>query len=220
MKIDPRRWKLSGGISGIVGIAALVVVLALVIMMVPRAEVAARVNGEQILAEDVKEIQEDYQEQGMPITFEQALEQLITKTLLYQAAKQHDHVLTTEEADEELQAQLAAANRTIEEFLAQLDLYGMSYEEYLEDYREHVSIENYLTAAVPVDEVTEEEAREFYDDYAQQHPDEELPSFEDAKSGIIAMLEQEKRQESQEAMQLLIQDLRDEADIHIYDSAQ
>jgi len=213
MRMDPRRWKFGGGVAGIVGIAALAVVLALVIMMVPRAEVAARVNGERILAEDVEQMQEEYQQYGMSLTFDQALEQLITKALLLQAAKQSGHLLTIEEADQEFQDQLAAANRTIEDFLAQLDLYGMSYDEYLEDYREHASIENYLTAAVPVDEVTEEEAREFYDDYAQQHPDEELPSFEDAKSGIIQMLEQERRQDAQVAMQLLIEDLREEATI-------
>lgn len=213
MRIDPRQWKLTGGIWGIVGVAALAVVLVLVIMMVPRAEVAARVNGEKILAEDVEQMQEQYQQRDMSITFDQALEQLITKALLLQAAEQSGHLLTMEEADQQLQDQLAATNRTKEDLLAQLDLYGMSYDEYLEEYREHASIENYLTAAVPVDEVTEEEAREFYDDYAQQHPDEELPSFEDAKSGIIQMLEQEKRQEAQLAMQLLIEDLRAEASI-------
>ncbi len=215
MNLSFKGRKFPGGVAGIVAVAALAVVLVLVIMMVPRADVAARVNGEKILAEDVEQMQEEYQQHGMSITFDQALEQLITQTLLLQAAQQEGHLLTMEEADQELQDQLAAANRTIEDFQAQLDLYGISYDEYLEDYREHASIEKYLTAAVPVDEVTEEEAREFYDDYAQQYPDEDLPSFEDAKSDIIQMLEQEKRQEAQEAMQLLIRDLREEADIRI-----
>jgi parvulin-like peptidyl-prolyl isomerase len=213
MRMDPRRWKFGGGVWVIVGMAALAVVLVLVIMMVPRAEVAARVNGEKILAEDVEQMKEQYQQSGMSITFDQALEQLIAKVLLLQAAEQQGHLITMEEADQKWQDQLAAANRTIEDFMAQLDLYGVSYDEYLEDYREHASIENYLTAAVPVDEVTEEEAREFYDDYAQQHPDEELPSFEDAKSGIIQMLEQERRQDAQVAMQLLIEDLREKANV-------
>ena len=213
MRMDPRRWKFGGGVWVIVGVAALAVVLVLAIMMVPRAEVAARVNGEKILAEDVEQMKEQYQQRGMSITFDQALEQLIAKVLLLQAAEQQGHLITMEEADQKWQDQLAAANRTIEDFMAQLDLYGVSYDEYLEDYREHASIENYLTAAVPVDEVTEEEAREFYDDYAQQHPDEELPSFEDAKSGIIQMLEQERRQDAQVAMQLLIEDLREKANV-------
>ena len=213
MRMDPRRWKFGGGVWVIVGMAALAVVLVLAIMMVPRAEVAARVNGEKILAEDVEQMKEQYQQRGMSITFDQALEQLIAKVLLLQAAEQQGHLITMEEADQKWQDQLAAANRTIEDFMAQLDLYGVSYDEYLEDYREHASIENYLTAAVPVDEVTEEEAREFYDDYAQQHPDEELPSFEDAKSGIIQMLEQERRQDAQVAMQLLIEDLREKANV-------
>ncbi len=220
MKMDLRRWKFPGGVSGIAGVAALVVVLALVVMMVPRAEVAARVNGEKILAEDVEQMQEEYQQHGMAITFDQALEQLITKTLLLQAAEQEGHLITMDEADQQTQDQLAATNRTIEDFLAQLDLYGISYDEYLEDYRESVSIDNYLTATVQVEEPTEEEAREFYDDYAQRHPDEELPSFEDAKPGIIQILERERRQEAQVAMQLLIEDLRDEADIQIYTSPQ
>lgn len=193
--------------------AALTVVLVMAGIGARDADVVARVNGEKLMTGDVARVQASYQQYGIPVTFDQALDHLITETVLYQEARRRGHLLTREEADQELQAQLAAANRTLEDFRAQLDWYGLSYDTYIEDYRKQTAIENYLTAEVPVAEVTEEEARELYNDYVQQSPDDEFPPFEEMQSYITAILEQERQQEAQEAMLLLIEKLKEEADI-------
>jgi len=197
MKIDPRRWKLTGGIWGIVGVAALAVVLALAIMMIPRAEVAARVNGERITAEDVEEMQARY-----GVSHDQALDHLITEKLLYQEARNKGHALSTRDAEFELHTQLAAMNMTREDLDLQLQFHGISYEEYLEGFRTGLSIQNYLEATI---EVTEEEAMARYDELAELYG-ESLPPFETVKQQIIAELQQS-------AMPSLIDELKEQASI-------
>jgi len=205
MKVDPRTWKLTGGIWGIVGVAALAVVLALVVMMIPRAEVAARVNGERITEQDVAELQA---RAGMGISYDQALEHLITEKLLYQEASNKGHALSTSDAESELETQMAAMNMTREDLDWQLQQHGISYQEYLEGYRTGLSIQNYLEATI---EVTEEEARARYDELKELYGDQ-LPPFETVKQQIIAELQQE-------AMPSLIDELRDRADIEYGESS-
>ena len=205
MKIDPRRWNLTGGIWGIVGVAALAVVLALAIMMIPRAEVAARVNGERITAEDVEEMQARY-----GISHDQALDHLITKTILLQEATKGGYLPTLEDAEFELHTQLAAVNMTREDLDLQLELYGISYEEYLEGYRTDLAIQNYLEAAVEVPEVTEEEVEALYDYYRQIVPEDQLPPLEEIEEFLIAELEQQKHEE---AISALIDELKEKARI-------
>ncbi len=205
MKIDPRRWKFTGGVSVIAGVAALVVVLVLVVMMVPRAEVAARVNGERITAEDVEELQARH-----GISHDQALEHLITKTILLQEAEKGGYLPTLEDVEFELHTQLAAMNMTREDLDVQLEIYGISYEEYLEGYRTELAIQSYLEATVEVPEVTEEEVEERYDFYRQTVPEEQLPPFEEIEAYLVMELEQEKHQE---AISALIDELKEQASI-------
>ncbi|MFU8796205.1 MAG: hypothetical protein ACNA7X_02770 [Dehalococcoidia bacterium] len=201
-KINPGRWKLTGGIWGIVGVAALAVVLALAVMMIPRAEVAARVNGERITAEDVAELRARYDRYGMSISFDEALEYLITEKLLYQEARNKGHALSTRDAEFELHTQLAAMNMTRQDLDLQLQFHGISYQEYLEGFRTGLAIQNYLEDTI---EVTEEEARARYDELAELYG-ESLPLFEIVEQQIIAELQQE-------AMPSLIDELRGKASI-------
>ncbi len=216
MKVDPRRWQLAGGIWGIVGVAALAVVLALVVMMIPRAEVAARVNGEKILVEDVQQIEEQYRQQGMSISFDQALDQLITQKLLYQEVRNEGYALSTSDAESELEAQLAAMNMTRDDLDMQLQLQGISYEEFLEGFRTGMSIQNYLQAAVEVPEVTEEEIEELYDYYRQMIPEEDLPPLEYVRADLVMELKQQKRLKAESDF---IDELRDKADIEYVESS-
>lgn len=197
-KINPGRWKLTGGIWGIVGVAALAVVLALVVMMIPRAEVAARVNGEKILAEDVAEFQARH---GI-VSADQALDHLITERLLLQKAREGGHVPTMEEAEERLDTQLDMMGMTRDDLEAQLELQDVSYEEYIDGLRRNMAIQNYLEHTI---EVTEEEARARYDEYAERHGDS-LPPFDQVKQQIVGELQQE-------ALPSLIERLREEANI-------
>ena len=198
MRIDPRRWKFGGGVSGIVGIAALAVVLVLVIMMVPRPEVAARVNGEKILAEDVAEFQARY---GI-VSAEEALDHLITERLLLQEATKGGHLPTPEDVEFELNTQLAMAGMTGEDLEAQLGLHDMSYDDYLKGLRKSMAIQRYLEHTI---EVTEEEARARYDEYAELYGDS-LSPFDQLKQQMVGELQQE-------ALPSLIERLREEANI-------
>jgi hypothetical protein len=115
-----------------------------------------------------------------------------------------------DEAEQELEARVALSGRTMEDFEADLAKSGFSYEEYLQDFQRQLAINSYVDDAVQVPEVTEIEARVFYEDYKQQSPEEEFPPFEQLKSEIMALLEQQKRQE---ATSLLIEELKEKADI-------
>ena len=173
-------------------------VLVLVIMMVPRAEVAARVNGEKILAEDVVEFQARY---GI-VSAEEALDHLITETLLLQEATKDGHVPTPEDVEFELNTQLAMAGMTRQDLEAQLELHEMSYDDYLKSFSRSMAIQRYLEHTI---EVTEEEARARYDELAELYGGS-LPPFEQVEQQIVSELQQK-------ALPSLIERLREEANI-------
>lgn len=195
----------------IAGIVAIAVVAVVLVLTIPPDDVAATVNGEEIMQEDVAEMQELYAAQGMPISEEQALEQLIQQEVLYQAAA--EYLPTEEEAEEQLEAQVAMMGMTMEEFHEALQNEGLSYDEQLKDFRRQLAIQDFLHEAVEAPEVTEEEAKEFYEEYKQQYPEEELPPFEEVEPQIVMQLEQQKQQE---AMGPFIEELREKADIEEY----
>ena len=80
----------------------------------------------------------------------------------------------------------------------------------MQDFQRQLAINNYLDDSIEVPEVTKLEARIFYEDYKQQHTELEYPPFEQLESQIIALLKQQKQQE---ATSLLIEKLKDKADI-------
>jgi len=164
--------------------------------------VAATVNVERITEEDVAGLQA---RSGMSISYDQALEHLITEKLLYQEATNKGHELSMSDAESELETQLAEMNMTREDLDLQLQQHGISYQEYLEGYRTGLSIQNYLEATI---EVTEEEARARYDELTELYGDQ-LPPFFTVKQQIIAELQQE-------AMPYLIEELRDKADVEVH----
>jgi parvulin-like peptidyl-prolyl isomerase len=180
-----RDWRV---IAIAAGITALVV--AAVVMAVGGAndvEIAAIVNGQRITADDVRAMQARHKwvfdEELDP---KLALEQAVNEELLYQEAVK-DHALTMEEAEQELEAQLAADGFTVELLKADLEKQEIDYDEYLETFRREVTVGYYLAVAV---NVTEEEARERYDQYAS-NPELELPPFDEVKEQIILQMEEE-----------------------------
>lgn len=216
MRLDRKQWKITAGVAGIVAAAVLTTVLVLGSIAAPSDNavrdngVVARVNDEEITAEAVAEMQITYSyTHDDALTFEQALELLIREKLLYQEATREGYLLTREEAEQELLVQLAPMGMTGEDFAVQLARQGRSYDEYLVELQEQLTIARYLDDTVQIPEVTEEEAREFYEDYMQRFP-EEPRTFEEMKSQIIMLLEEQKQQE---AMFLLIEELRARAEI-------
>ena len=211
ISLNRKKGKFIAGAAVIVAAAVLTGALVLATIAAPGSEVVARVNGEAITAGDVTKLRvKVYESYQMQISEEEALEQLIAETVLYQEAEQQGYAPTMDEAEQELEARVASSGRTMEDFEADLTKSGFSYEEYLQDFQRQLAINSYLDDAVQVPEVTELEARVFYENYKQESPEAELPPFEQLKSEIMALLEQQKQQE---ATSLLIEELNEKADI-------
>ena len=184
ISLNRKKGKFIAGAAVIVAAAVLTAALVFATIAAPGSEVVARVNGEAITAGDVTKLRvKAYESYQMQISEEEALEQLIAETVLYQEAEQQGYAPTMDEAEQELEARVASSGRTMEDFKADLAAKsGFSYEEYLQDFQGQLAINSYLDDAVQVPEVTELEARVFYEDYKQQSPEEELPPFEQLKS--------------------------------------
>ena len=214
ISLNRKKGKFIAGAAVIVAAAVLTAALVFATIAAPGSEVVARVNGEAITAGDVTKLRvKVYESYRMQISEEEALEQLIAETVLYQEAEQQGYAPTMDEAEQELEARVASSGRTMEDFKADLAKSGFSYfsyEEYLQDFQRQLAIYSYLDDAVQVPEVTELEARVFYENYKQESPEAELPPFEQLKSEIMALLEQQKQQE---ATSLLIEELKEKADI-------
>jgi parvulin-like peptidyl-prolyl isomerase len=212
INLNLKQGKLIAGVAVIVAVAVLTAALLLMAIAPPGSEVVARVNGEAITAGDVTKLRaKAYELYRIQMSEEKALEQLIAETVLYQEAEQQGYTPTMDEAEQELESRVASSGMTIEDIKAEFaNKFSFSYEEYLQDFQIQLAINSYLDDAVQVPEVTEEEAREWYKDYMQQHPETEYPPFEQQKSQIMAILKQEKQQE---AASLLTEELKEKADI-------
>ncbi|MBS3802424.1 MAG: SurA N-terminal domain-containing protein [Candidatus Thermoplasmatota archaeon] len=177
------------------------------------ATVAAIVNGEEILMEEVTSLQQSYIQQGQQITEQQALELVIDQTILLQQAKQGDYMPTDAETETQIESILAQQGSTLEQYKQQLQQQGTSYEDFLQNYKEQLAIQNYEDDELEGQtfNVTDQEAQEYYDMYVNQSSDpSQIPPYEQVKQDIISSLEQQKRQE---AVNVLVETLKEEADI-------
>ncbi len=199
-----RQWRTRWGFWAVIACAALAAVLLLATTSSPDADVLARVNGEEIRTEDLKALQMRHFGHTRPLGEEQELalfEALLAETLLFQQAEREGYALSPEEAEEEIAAQLASRGYTIDDLKAERERRGLSYERYLEDFRREMAIEAYTDATI---NVTEEEAREYYDDFAQRYPEADLRPFSMVRASIIAELRER-------ALKDLIEELKQDA---------
>jgi multidrug efflux pump subunit AcrA (membrane-fusion protein) len=173
--------------------------------------VVATVNDEEITSEDVAAVQQLLLQQGQQISEDDALEQVINQKVLEQKVQQENIVVTNEEAESVIKQQLAMQGATLDDYKQQIESMGVSYEAELESIKNQIAVQNYLEGQLEGQsfDVTEEEAQNFYEMYKAQSP-EEVPSYEELQSQIIATLEQQKQQE---AINILIQGLRTTANV-------
>lgn len=191
--------------AGAVAIAVLAVALVLSNAGGPEGEVVATVNGRAITADDVETVRARHRIfYGEEIDDTRALERLIIEELVYQEALP-DYSVDSDQAEQELEAQLERDELTLEWLKSELETGGIVYEDFLETFGRELAIGNYLDDAVAV---TEEEARERYDQYAD-NPELEMPPFEDVKLQIIIEMEEEN-------LINLISELRGKAEIITY----
>ena len=181
-----RSRKLIALVAGAVAMAVLAVALVLSNTGGPGGEVIATVNGRAIAADDVVTIQARYRTvYGEEIDDTRALQRLIIEELVYQDALP-DYSVDSDQAEQELAAQLEGDGLTLEWLKSELETAGIVYEEFLETFGRELAIGNYLDDAVAV---TDEEAMERYERYVEEYG--EMPPFEDVKLQIIIEMEEE-----------------------------
>lgn len=203
-----RPWKMIGAIAVTVAASVLVTVLVLSTLGAPddgapsRDRVLATVNGEEITEAEVYRLQIDYYwTRGKDLDDEDALEMLIVQKALNQEAELGGHKPTPTEAERRLMSELGWTAREIEQ---QLESEGICYEEFLESVRLAMAVDNFRAALYEEIEVTEEEARKFYEE--MKEAGEELEPFEEIESLLIEFLKYEE-------FLAVIGEIRAEADV-------
>lgn len=170
-------------------------------------EVFATVNDEEITEQEVSEMQDSSAQQGAEMSEKNALEQLIDQKLLLQEAKSEGFNVTEEEAKQFIEKELEKQGTSLEEYKSSLEqMPGTTYEEVLDDLKDQILIQNYIDAQTEnVEETTDQEIEEYRGLLENQTPDEEY-SDEEVKEFV-------KQQKATQQMQLLIQELKEKANI-------
>ena len=180
-------------------------------------DVVAIVNGEKITRESVDSLKHSYSMYGVEFSDAEALDNLISITLLYQKAEEEGFYVDDEELESIIKPQLAMQGMDLDDFKAQLMMQGISYEEYKEDVAREIALNNYMESLVSgIPDVTDEEIEEYYDFAKSQAQDlENFPDFnESVKEEIRIFLEQDKQMMfQQQLIEPLIQELKDNAEI-------
>lgn len=210
----------------IAAVAVLAVVLVLTVGAAPDDDdperiVVALVDGEEITAQDVLDMQSAMlRYEGELVELEEVLDQLISQKLVLRQAELAGYSTTIVDAETELLLDLADMGVPLELFLAMLQEDNLSYEEFIEFRRTRLAINSFLDDVIEAPEVTEEEAMEFYelykDLYRERFPDEEPPPFEEMRSQVFGVLE---ARNYEYALTLYIKELRDNAEIVYLNSA-
>jgi hypothetical protein len=175
------------------------------------SEVVAVVEGQKITQGDVLGIEQAALQQGIRISREAALEELIDQTIVFEMAKKQGYALEKAQAEQIMESELAQQGMSLEEYAQQLELAGIPYETELERIMLDMSIQNYLSAVFEGTDfsVSDEQAKALYDMHAQGAQGE-LHPYETVKDQIKSEIQQEKQRE---AIDALLKELRQNADI-------
>lgn len=174
-------------------------------------DVLAIVNGEEISSQEVTQAEQNYVQQGVQVSQEEVIENLINQKVLEQEVEKQNLYVSDEEVETMIESQLAMQNATLEEYKLQFESQEISYEEQLQELKKEMIYQSYfetILEGISFD-ISDEEVNEFYDLYKEQSP-EELPPLEDIRPQIVATLEQQKQQD---AIDLHVQELRENADV-------
>ena len=170
-------------------------------------EIVAVVNDEELKGEQynaaLQSIQGQMQQMGQDPSSEenaelvkvQALDTLVNQTLILQNAKEAEIKATESEVDEEYSkfSGQFEDEKAMKEALKEQKLDEKKVKALL---AESIVFGKYQDKVAPVEEVTEEEIKEYYDEVAAQakEAEQELPPLEELSEEIKGMLEQEKQQ--------------------------
>lgn len=170
-------------------------------------EVVASVNGDEIFSEDVLNLQMQMQMQGMQVDTEEIVSQLITHKLLAQEAERRGFEASVEDVEERLVQQ----GESLEAVKETLEAQGMDYDEFLESQIQDTVLIMFIEDQSEQVEISEEEAREFYDEQAEALG-EERP-FEESKDDIKEFLAQDH---ANFLLSQLAGELMEEADVEVF----
>ncbi len=155
----------------------------------PGGRVLAVVNDEEITVSDVTTMQSMIlQEHGREVAREEALERAIGELLMYREAERGNYAPTMEQTEQLVLQRIAASGVTREVLGQQLHQKGLSWEDYLTYYQRLLAVERYLDSVIEVPEPTEQQLREFYDEYIRLFPDDDRP-FEEMEEDLRRSVE-------------------------------
>jgi hypothetical protein len=176
--------------------------------------VVAIVNGEEVMLEEVEDVRQMFLDQGQNISLEVLVEQVINQKLILQEVLKGDYIISDEEAESIIEDKLSLQNVSLEDYKEKISAEGVSYEEWLDSFKQELATQEYLKNQFEGEafNVSLEDAQEFYEMYKENYPDDER-SFEELESLIILTLQQQKQQE---AIGILIEDLRGRAEIEYF----
>lgn len=202
-------------------------------------DVVADVEGEEISGDEFTAIYEgQFQQMAMQAQMtgeepdqdelkSQTLDSMVGNELMIQDAADSGHEASKDEVDELLKnAAEEGGLESVDDLVASAEEQGQSEDQLRQDAHDQVLLEKVIDD-LDVDEPSEDELRDLYDQSAAQQQggeeggggegsggeESEMPSFEDAKPQLE---EQAKQQAEQEALAQHAEDLREDADVETY----
>ncbi len=189
------------------------------------SEVLAAVDGEEISASEVEPIVEQQmqgmQQQGRQVNAQmeqmlrkRVLDNVIKNKLIIQEAKDRNIEVSKEEVEQtyQEQARMLGGESNLNQRLSQA---GVSGDEFREQIRQKAVVDKLKEEVAPEAEVTEEEARKFYEDNKEmfRSPQGGEPhEFDEVKDQLMQQLEQRK---ANQAFGGFVEKLRNDADVEI-----
>ncbi len=205
-------------------VVAVVVAGAIVALNLEQEEVAVRVNETTFSQAEfdsmVDQVVQEYQMYGMQVDDEeakdQAIDRAIQEALLIELAEEEGFEASEEEIQEEFdQIMMMYGAQSEEEFMTQLEAEGFEDREEIDDLLAMEVQINKLVDLYGEDiEISDEEVREAYDQYAAQiiESGQEAPEFEEMEAEIRESLIQE---EVNALLLNKIAEMEEEADIEV-----
>ena len=169
-------------------------------------DILAIVNGEDITREDVATIKSQVDMQGGFMSVEDIVDEMIFRKVLLQEAKNRGHEVSRQDVEDSFMA----FGFSPEEAKAEIESYGMDYDEFLESQREELIFSRILEDEKEFVEVTDEEIIALFE--AEQEFLGDV-TFEEIESDIREFI---KNQKAQERMMNLSSELKESADVQLF----
>jgi hypothetical protein len=184
----------------------------------------AIVNGQEIMGSEYNSAlsisQMQFQQMGQDPTSEESAKQLkdytlnslVGQTLLMQEIDKKGYKASEEDINKELEG-LKAQYENDEAFEKALKDNNLTLEKLKEQIADTVRYNQYVEKDLNVEEVKEEELKEYYDQFASSAGEaQETPKYEDIKETLKVQLEQQK---TQEKIGTKVEELRKSAKIEL-----